>query len=98
MLLASFKANSDSGYVIIPRIASHTGYISYNYAGMTPAEVSAWKNAITVPEVRRSHPRNAEDYQKVLQGLGIRCTMAGTEACRILRAEYHSTPFHRRTK
>ena len=98
MLLESFKASSDAGYVIVPRTESHTGYISYNYTGMMPAEVSAWKNAITIPEVRRAHPTTGEDYIRVLQQLGIRCALAGTEACHVLRAEYHSTPLYRRIK
>lgn len=98
MLLESFKASSDAGYVIVPGIESHTGYISYNYAGMTPAEASAWKNVITIPEVRRARPTTGEDYIRVLQQLGIRCAKAGTEACHVLRAEYHSTPLYRRTK
>lgn len=97
MLLETFKASRDSEYVIIPKFVPYPGYISYDYSGMTPFEASAWKNVITVPEVRRAHPNNAEDYQKVLSGLGIRCALAGTEAHRILRSEYHSTPFYRRT-
>lgn len=97
MLLETFKASRDSEYVIIPGFVPYAGYISYDYSGMIPSEVSTWKNTITVLEVRRAHPNNAEDYKKVLQELGIRCALAGTEACRIMRAKYHSTPFYRRT-
>lgn len=98
MLLESFKAGSDSGYVIVPAIVEHPGYISYDYSGMAPAEVSAWKNAVTIPEVRRMRPLTAEDYLKALQSLGIRCALAGTEACRVLRMEYHAQPLSRRIK
>lgn len=98
MLLESFKAGSDSGYLIVPKIVEHTGYISYSFSGMSSAEVAAWQKAVTIPEVRRLKPLTAEDYLKALQTLGIRCALSGTEACRILRAEYHSQPLSRRTK
>lgn len=98
MLLESFKAGSDAGYVIIPGMSERIGYVQYNYAGMTAREVSAWKHAITIPEVRRSHPETPDAYIKVLQGLGIRCAVAGTEACTALRQEYNAIPLHRREK
>lgn len=98
MLLESLKANSSSGYIIVPRIIPHEGYISYNYAGMTPAEISAWKEVLTVPEVRRSHPTTGEGYMCALQRLGLRCALAGTGAALDLRAEYNSTPLFRRLK
>lgn len=98
MLLESFKANSDSGYVIIPAMSARIGYLQYDYMDMTPEEVEAWKYAITIPEVRRSHSVTATAYMKVLQGLGIRCAHAGTDACRVLRAEHNATPLCRREK
>jgi hypothetical protein len=98
MLLETFKAVSDSGYVIIPVIVVHVGYISYDYSGMEPAEVSAWKDVITIPEVRRMRSFTADDYQKTLQSLGIRCALVGTVGCRVLRAKYHSQPLSRRIK
>lgn len=98
MLLEALKARSDNGYVIVPGVVSHTGYISYDYSGLTPAEVSVWKEVITIPEVRKMKPFTSKDYLKVLQSLGIRCALAGTEACHVLRAEYHHNPLSRRTK
>lgn len=98
MLLESFKASSDAGYVIIPRIVSYPGYIAYNYAGMPHSEISAWKQALSIPEVRHAAPNTEEGYLKILQGLGIRCAIYGTDACRALRKEYNSTPLYRRIK
>lgn len=98
MLLESLKANSSSGYIIVPRMIPHEGYLTYNYAGMTREEISAWKEALTVPEVRRAHPMTGEGYVRVLQGLGLRCALAGTGVALALRAEYNSTPLFRRLK
>ena len=98
MLLESLKANSSSGYIIVPRMIPHEGYISYNYAGMTREEISAWKEALTVPEVRRAHPTTGEGYVRILQGLGLRCALAGTGVALALRAEYNSIPLFRRLK
>ena len=98
MLLESLRANSSSGYIIVPRMIPHKGYISDNYAGMTREEIAAWKEAITVPEVRRAHPTTGEGYMRVLQGLGIRCALSGTGEDLALRAEYNSIPLHRRLK
>lgn len=98
MLLESLKANSSSGYIIVPRMIPHEGYISYNYAGMTQGEISAWKEALTVPEVRRARPTTGEGYMHVLQRLGLRCALAGTDAALALRDEYNSTPLFRRLK
>ena len=98
MLLESFKANSDSGYVIVPIIKEHSGYLAFIYKGMCAAEIAAWKSIITVPEVRAAHAHTEEDYLKVIQALGIRSAISGTDACRILRQEYHSTPLYRRLR
>ena len=98
MLLESFKANSDAGYIIIPRMVSHSGYIAYKYAGMSVAEVAAWKQAISIPEVRHAAPTTEEGYLRILQSLGIRCAIHRTDACRALRREYNSTPLYRRIK
>jgi len=98
MLLESLKANSSSGYIIVPRMIPHKGYLAYNYAGMTREEISAWKEVLTVPEVRRAHPTTGEEYVRVLQRLGLRCALAGTGAAPALRAEYNSTPLFRRLK
>ena len=98
MLLESFKAGSDAGYVLIPRMVPRTGYIAYNYAGMAPDEIQAWKNVVTVPEVKRARPATEESYMKVLQALGIRCAVAGTESSHALRAEFNAIPLHRRLK
>jgi hypothetical protein len=98
MLLESLKANSSSGYIVVPRMIPHEGYITYNYAGMTREEISAWKETLTVPEVRRASPTTGEGYIRVLQGLGLRCALAGTGAALALRAEYNSIPLFRRLK
>lgn len=98
MLLESFKANVDDGYVIVPGIVPHTGYISYDFKGMTRDEINAWKFAITIPQVRKAHPVTRKGYLDVLQELGIRAALAGSDACRAIRAEYHSTPLSRRLK
>ena len=98
MLLESFKASSDGGYVIIPLMVAHDGYISYKYGGMMQAKVSAWKQAITIPEVRHAAPTTSEGYLKILQALGIRCAIHRTDACTALRKEYKSIPLHRRIK
>lgn len=98
MLLESFKANVDGGYVIVPGIVPHMGYISYDFNGMTPDEISAWKFAVTIPQVRRAHPVTAEDYLSVLQGLGVRAALAGTAASHAIRAEYDAKPLSRRMK
>lgn len=98
MLLESFKASSDAGYVIVPGMSARTGYLQFDYRGMTEEEVAAWKYAITIPEVRRSHATTPDAYMKVLQGLGIRCAPKGSEGCQSLRKEFNSTPLYRREK
>lgn len=98
MLLEAFKARTDTGYVIVPRIVTHTGYISYDFTGMAPAEIGVWKIAVTIPQVRRARPETADEYLSVLQSLGIRAALAGTDASHAIRAEYHATPLSRRLK
>lgn len=98
MLLESFKANVDDGYVIVPGIVPHSGYISYDFKGMTPDEINAWKFAVTIPQVRRARPATAEDYLSVLQGLGVRAALAGTDASHAIREEYNVKPLSRRMK
>ena len=98
MLLESFKANTDAGYVLVPYVISHHGYLSYNFAGMTPAEIEVWKLAVTIPQVRKAHPETSADYLRILQNLGIRAVLAAADSCPAIRAEYHSKPLSRRMK
>lgn len=98
MLLESFMANVDEGYVIVPRLVARTGYITYDFRGMTPAEIGAWKIAITIPQVRRAHPDTAAGYLSILQSLGIRSALSRTAASLGIRAEYNSKPLSRRLK
>lgn len=98
MLLEAFKANTDAGYVIVPVIVPHNGYISYNFTGMTASEVRAWQIACALPQVRRAHPATADGYLSLIQNLGIRAALSGSDAAHALRAEYHSKPLSRRIK
>ena len=39
MLLEAFIANSDTGYVIVPRMKKNpSGFIVYDFTGMTPGK------------------------------------------------------------
>ena len=99
MLLEAFIANSDTGYVIVPRMKKNpSGFIVYDFTGMTPDEVEAWKLVITIPQVLRAHPLTSEEYLSAIQNLGMRSALAGTEASHAVRAEYNATPLSRRLK
>lgn len=96
MQLETFCINSR--YTIIPRMALNPCYITYDYSGMTRAEINTWKDVIAIAQVRRAKASTPEEYLEALQNLGIRAALVGTAACDALRVEYNASPMLRRMK
>lgn len=85
-------------YVIVPGMRQNACYATYDFSGMTRAEIDVWRLATTVPRIRKAHAATPAAYLAALQDLGIRAALSGTDACVALRIEYNSKPMLRRLK